>query len=733
MHCSLDGRCERTEQGGVASWDEALLRGGQDLVLSRLGRTEHARVGWVSPVDLSTGASVIHLYHCRHLDDFAQPLQRAVEKLGMNESHTELKGRCHWSLALIAELVNTARGAGWLPGDPVPGVNSDVVLAAANANANASETPMQLMAARLGLTKVEVDLLWLLACIELDPHVGTAMQMLVPAAMNELSAQIIERLVGRGEPLVDDVFERLDRFALVHCDTRLPLNRRPVRLHQRVIDLARGQLRLDSALKAVASVEDALSVRRSAVGEREMPAELRAALAQNAHALFLATGIEGTGRATLFRQAISACGRGVLTIKSRDLSSDEGELAQQLRAIARECTIHDAWPLFIEVDALSAQLAVFNSKILAEIRVPVFCTATETCTWSTPRPIVSLPLTIGDACARESVWREALVAANESVISECAQRYAISPGVIVKAASAASALAGSTASVDVAHVHRALRTHLDQRLAGIARRIDTKQTWNDLVMPIDQFDLLIEMVARVRHKQRVLNEWGFADKVGRGLGLSALFSGPPGTGKTMVAGLIAQELGLDLFQVDLSKVVSKYIGETEKHLSALFEAAESGHAILLFDEADSLFAKRTEVKSSNDRYGNLEVNYLLQRIEAFSGITILTTNHETAIDHAFLRRLAFHVRVPMPDERHRELIWNSMLPAKAQRASDLDFAPLANEFVMSGGYIKNAVLRAAFLSAEEGSAITNEHLWRAARAEYEAMGKISFQPTRLVG
>lgn len=192
----------------------------------------------------------------------------------------------------------------------------------------------------------------------------------------------------------------------------------------------------------------------------------------------------------------------------------------------------------------------------------------------------------------------------------------------------------------------------------------------------------------------------------------------------MLAGLLAGELGLDLYQVDLSKIVSKYIGETEKQLSELFDAAESGQAIILFDEADSLFAKRSEVRSSNDRYANLEVNYLLQRIESFTGIAILTTNHETAIDPAFMRRLAFHIRVPMPDEEQRVLLWEGMLPKRADRVTNLDFARLASEFEMSGGYIKNAVLRAAFLSADEGTPISNAHLFRGARAEYEAMGKL---------
>jgi SpoVK/Ycf46/Vps4 family AAA+-type ATPase len=228
----------------------------------------------------------------------------------------------------------------------------------------------------------------------------------------------------------------------------------------------------------------------------------------------------------------------------------------------------------------------------------------------------------------------------------------------------------------------------------------------------------------------VLETWGFGDKVGRAKGIAALFSGPPGTGKTMAAGLVAKELGLDLYQIDLSKVMSKYIGETEKQLGAVFDAAESGHLMLLFDEADAIFGKRSEVKSSNDRYANLEVNYLLQRIEAFSGIAILTTNHESAIDEAFRRRLAIHVRLPLPEHPERENLWRTLIPARAQVAADIDPSRLAGDFAMSGGYIKNAALRAAYLAADEGSPISMAHLRRAARAEYEAMGKIAYEGGR---
>jgi hypothetical protein len=650
----------------------------------------------------------------------------------MNEAKTdELQGRAQWALALITELVKLGRAEGWLSGGLLNvHVDSDALLRARN---ESSESPMDLLATRLGLSEPELDLLWLLACIELDPHVSSAAQLLMAPGMMELSAQLIERLVGRGEALRSDIVERLDSFALVQFDPRLPLNRRPVRVQQRILDLARGQLRLDRRLKSIASLEDALEVRRAkASTEVLIPDELRGALSNPdpSPALFIAVGNAGSGRATLLRHAVSSTGRSILSIDSAALSADEDVFAQQLSSIRRECRLHDAWPLFIDIDALSERSQLMEREFFSLMHAPVFGTAREACAWRTSLTTMVLPVAMPDVSRRQSLWRRALPTAGDEIVRASAHRYTISPDLISKGAVTARALAAD-GRIDVCHVHRALRSHLEQRLVGIARRTETKQTWDDLVLPVDQFDLVIEMIARVRHKQRVLDHWGFADKVGRGIGMSALFSGPPGTGKTMIAGLIAQELGLDLYQVDLSKVVSKYIGETEKQLANLFEAAESGHAILLFDEADSLFSKRTDVKSSNDRYANLEVNYLLQRIEAFSGITIMTTNNETAIDKAFLRRLAFHVRVPMPDEQHRELIWRSMLPDRAERADDLDFSGLASGFEMSGGYIKNAMLRAAFLSAEEGQGITNEHLWRAARSEYEAMGKISFQPRRL--
>ena len=252
--------------------------------------------------------------------------------------------------------------------------------------------------------------------------------------------------------------------------------------------------------------------------------------------------------------------------------------------------------------------------------------------------------------------------------------------------------------------------------------------------------LIVELLARDPRAPARLRDLGLRARSSvEGLGIAALFSGPPGTGKTMAAGLIARELGSSSIRSTSAKIVSKWIGETEKNLAALFDAAEAGHAILLFDEADALFGKRTDVKSSNDRHANQEVNFLLQRHRGYQGICILTTNHETAIDEAFQRRLAVHVRFPMPEVDERAHLWQSLIPSAAPTRRPTRLATLAERFVMSGWHIRNAVLRAAFLAADEDGAISAAQLAAAARLEYEAMGKIAaevgcaahFEPLRL--
>ena len=272
----------------------------------------------------------------------------------------------------------------------------------------------------------------------------------------------------------------------------------------------------------------------------------------------------------------------------------------------------------------------------------------------------------------------------------------------------------------------AARHQLNQRLGTVAEPITSSVRLQDVVLPDDLVEGMVEILDYARHQQTVFEQWGFGSRINYGRGLSVLFSGPPGTGKTLMAGILARELGRELFRIDLSRVVDKFIGETEKNLSRVFDEAERAQTVLLFDEADSLFAKRTAVSSSNDRYANLEVNYLLQRMEDFSGVSILTTNFESSLDEAFKRRLRFTIKFRMPDAEERVLIWQALIPAPARPrlAHDIDWPALALRFEMSGGYIKNAVIRAAINAARSGGTITMQHLVDAATRVYQEMGKV---------
>jgi AAA+ superfamily predicted ATPase len=267
----------------------------------------------------------------------------------------------------------------------------------------------------------------------------------------------------------------------------------------------------------------------------------------------------------------------------------------------------------------------------------------------------------------------------------------------------------------------AARVQARPRLDDLTQRIKPVATWDDLVLPQKQKRMLREIAMHVRQRITVYEAWGFAAKSSRGLGISALFAGASGTGKTMAAEVLANELRLDLYLIDLSQVVSKYIGETEKNLRRVFDAAEAGGAILLFDEADALFGKRSEVKDSHDRYANIEISYLLQRMEAYRGLAILTTNMKSALDTAFLRRIRFVVQFPFPNAAQRAEIWRGIFPAETP-TEGLDVETLARLNV-AGGSIRNIALHAAFLAAEAGEPIQMRHLLRAARTEYRKLEK----------
>jgi hypothetical protein len=265
------------------------------------------------------------------------------------------------------------------------------------------------------------------------------------------------------------------------------------------------------------------------------------------------------------------------------------------------------------------------------------------------------------------------------------------------------------------------------RIGELATRLEPAFGWDDLVLPARQREVLASISGYLRHRDLVLFEWGYDRAVARDQGLKVLFAGESGTGKTMAGQVIAGDLGLELFRIDLATIVSKYIGETEKNLDRIFEAADGSNAILFFDEADALFGKRSEVRDSHDRYANIEVAYLLQKMESYAGAVILATNFRQNMDEAFLRRLDFVIDFPFPEPEDRERIWRLLLPDAAPIAEDVDVSFLATQFKLSGGGIRNASLAAAFLAADDGTPIEMRHLVRGVALEYGKLGRLTLE------
>jgi AAA+ superfamily predicted ATPase len=333
---------------------------------------------------------------------------------------------------------------------------------------------------------------------------------------------------------------------------------------------------------------------------------------------------------------------------------------------------------------------------------------------------------------RTRLWQEALASIGASpppeMVSLLANRFVLTGGQIHGACLAAgthATLRGQDASALVRTDFEAeARSQSNQGLQQRAQKVESSYDWCDLVVPARVGQQLREVCAAEKYRSVVYVEWGFDRRLAQGKGLYVLFSGPSGTGKTMSAGIVARELGLDLYKIDLSTVISKYIGETEKQLSQIFREAQSSNAILFFDEADAIFGKRSEVKDAHDRYANVEVSYLLQKMEEYEGIVILATNFRKNIDDAFTRRIHYIIEFPFPEAPYREHIWRSMMPAGAPLAADVDFGFLGRQFELTGGNIRNAVLLAALYAAEEGGAMRMEHFVLAVAREMQKMGKL---------
>jgi DNA polymerase III delta prime subunit len=336
-----------------------------------------------------------------------------------------------------------------------------------------------------------------------------------------------------------------------------------------------------------------------------------------------------------------------------------------------------------------------------------------------------IEVTPPDFFDRRMIWAKWLEHFNlkESDLDSIAGRYTFNENRIIKTARHLK-LTNDNGNLDFNGIVKACAIQGSNRLPRYSKKISPHYSWDDLVLPDEKYQHLKEVCHTLKNKHIVYFRWGFDKKLALGRGINILFTGPSGTGKTMTAEVIASDLGLDLHKVDLSSVVSKYIGETEKNLSKIFEEADSGNTILFFDEADALFGKRSEVKDAHDRYANIEINYLLQKMEEHESVIILSSNFGKNIDDAFLRRMQFTVEFPFPDKKCREIIWRKIYPEKTPLSGELNFRFLSKKINVSGGNIKNIALASAFLAAEESSEIKMRHILKAARREYQKIGKV---------
>jgi SpoVK/Ycf46/Vps4 family AAA+-type ATPase len=413
---------------------------------------------------------------------------------------------------------------------------------------------------------------------------------------------------------------------------------------------------------------------------------------------------------------------------------DGASPAGLVRLALRDARLTGAVAFFSNWDACLGEAGTPPLDVLAELYAhPDTAVVAGRAAWQArglerDRPLRWLGCPIPSFAERRSLWQHFLQRDDPQAgldTTSLAGQFSLTTGQIRDAcATARDSAAQRGGMVQLSDLFAAARAHSSPNLANLARKIAPRYGWDDLVLPADQFALLREIVATVRGRPVVLDEWGAGRKLASSAGVTLLFAGPPGTGKTMAAEVIAGELGLDLYKIDLSTLVSKYIGETEKNLDRIFSEAQHSNAILFFDEADAIFGKRSEVKDAHDRYANIEVSYLLQRMEAYDGVTILATNLRANLDEAFLRRLQFSLDFPFPDEAHRLRIWQTLFPPGVPHEPDLDLARLAHRYRLAGGNIRNAILAAAYLAASNGGRVTMQHLLHGVRRELQKMGRL---------
>ncbi|KXK58370.1 ATPase [Micromonospora rosaria] len=442
----------------------------------------------------------------------------------------------------------------------------------------------------------------------------------------------------------------------------------------------------------------------------------------------------GASAAELAAGALVAAGRAVLALDLDAVRADPAP-EEALAVAVREARLRRAGLVVGPVEAPDPAAGPGPARLLRRLTtlpVPVLLTGQPAWDpqWSDVAPLLVTTPSIGSA-DRVRLWRDTLAGRSAALADDVdpereLSAYVLTPGQVRRAAvgAAQQAVLAGSARVTTRHVRAGVRAQNAAGLEKLARRVEPAVGWGDLVLPAAARQQLAELALRVRHREQVLGGWRLRPGGGRGRGVTALFAGDSGTGKTMSAEVVAADLGLDLYVVDLSTVVDKYVGQTEKNLERIFTEAAGVNGVLLFDEADAIFGKRSEVSDAHDRYANLESAYLLQRMESFDGVAVLTTNLRANLDEAFLRRLDVIVDFPVPDVTQRRALWDRCLGTDLPRADDLDLDRCAETFELSGGGIRACAVSAGYLAAEAGGPVTMAMVVAAAQAEYRKLGRL---------
>lgn len=622
---------------------------------------------------------------------------------------------------------------------------------------------------RFGLDAIDDHILLLAVAGELDPRYGRLVGWLhddvarkrpsAGLALDLFVGGLGERLAARRRFAADGA---LIASGLLRLDDGATLVERPLVPAAGLVRWLVGEPPLDPAVGDAVRRED---IADPGAALAETPAGLgdhRDRIAEDvvcgARRVVAVAGPPGSGRRAFARGIAARIDRPLYVLDLEPLAADDAPFAAALDAALLAARLDEA-PLCIRrLEALDAHKQAARRRALLDglaRRGPALAVVTVEQAWHPPSPPPGLPpveqarIAALPVDGRVALWRAALADGIDGTdgtdstdetygtdgsddsngldaINALADAFRFPPGRIRAAALTARgfARAAGRAAPTADELWRAARAHATPELGQLAHRVRTAHDWDDLILAEDRRAQLAEIIVRVRHRTRVLERWGFGRKVVGERGTSALFVGPPGTGKTMAAALIAAETQRDLYRIDLSQIVSKYIGETEKHLERVFAEAEATDAALFFDEADALFGKRGEVKDAHDRYANIEVGYLLQRLERFGGLVVLATNLRKNIDEAFLRRMDVIVDFPLPDVAERAQLWARIWPAEAPLGGDLDPADLAERFDLAGGHIRNIALSAAFAAAEAGEPIGLGHVLGAARSEYKKLNKL---------